>query len=146
MFMIFLIYAGPPKYSLETDYLEAEAGSSPTLTFTVTSDPPLAEDTEHTLSKSDGSKATRRFKVESNRITFRKVRVEDSGTYTISCCSDEGEVGQATLELEVTHAGPPSHQPAHSHGNTQTGKEVLQKQNHSFISQCFLNPRDTCWK
>ena len=116
------LLAAPPKYSLETDYLEAEAGSSPTLAFTVSSDPPLAEDTEHTLSKSDGTKATKRFKVESNCITFRKVRVEDSGTYSISCCSEEGEVGQATLELEVTPPAPPTHQPAHSHGNTQTGK------------------------
>ena len=119
---IFIIV--PPKYSLETDYLEAEAGSSPTLTFTVTSDPPLAEDTEHTLSKSDGTKATR-FKVESNCITFRKVRVEDSGMYTISCCSEEGEVGQATLELEVMHAAHPTHQPEHSHGNTHNGKRFL---------------------
>ena len=63
---------------------------------------PLAEGTEHTLSKRGGGEVTRRFKVESNCITFRKVRVEDSGMYTISCCSEEGEVGQATLELEVT--------------------------------------------
>ncbi len=112
--------AVPPKYSLETDYLEAEAGSSPTLAFTVTSDPPLAEDTEHILSKSN---STKRFKVESNRITFRKVTVEDSGLYTISFCSDEGKVGQATLELEVTRPPqPPTHQPAHSHETTLTGK------------------------
>ena len=102
--------------------MEAEAGSSPTLTFTVTSDPPWLKDTEHTLSKRGGGEVTRRFKVESNRITFRKVGVEDSGTYTISCCNEEGEVGQATLELEVTHAQPQTHQPAHSHGSSQTGK------------------------
>ncbi len=86
--------AAPPEYLLDTDYLEAEAGSNPALIFTVTSDPPLAEDTKHTLSKSDGSKVTKRIKVESNRITFRKARVEDSGTYTISCCNDEGEKGE----------------------------------------------------
>ena len=105
--------------------MEAEAGSSPTLAFTVSSDPPLAEDAEHTLSYSDGTKATRRFKVERNRITFRKVRVEDSGTYTISCCSEKGEVGQATLELEVTPPPPPTHHPAHSHRNTQTSKPAF---------------------
>lgn len=133
-----LFSAAPPKYSLETDYLKAEAGSSPTLTFTVTSDCLLAESTEQTLRKSDGTIATKRFKVESNRVTFRKigeqgisdvneystnrieearrlkvesflvtfcnVRVEDSGMYTISCCSEEGDVGQATLELDITHA------------------------------------------
>ncbi len=116
------LLAAPPKYSLEPAHLEGAAGSSPTLAFTVTSDPPLAEATEHTLSHKGGGEVTKRFKVESSRITFRKVRVEDSGTYTISCCSDDGEVGQATLELEVT---PLQHQPADSHGTMQTGKGLL---------------------
>ncbi len=115
----------PPKYSLDADFLEVKAGSSPTVPFTVTCDPPLAEDTEHTLSKSDGSRATRRFKVESNCVTFRKVRVEDGGIYTISCCSDEGEVGQATLELEVTPPQPSTPQSAQTQRNTQTGRELL---------------------
>ena len=115
------LLAAPPKYFLETDYIEAEVGSSPTLAFTVSSDPSLAGDTEHILNKRGGGEVTRRFKVERNCITFRKLRVEDSGMYTISCCSEEGEVGQATLELEVTYPPPPAHQPAHSQGNTQTG-------------------------
>ena len=116
--------AAPPTYSLETDYLEAESGSSPTLTFTVTSDPPLAEGVKHTLRKTDGSSVTKRFKVESNCITFRKVRVEDSGTYTISCCNDEGEEGQETLELEVTTPQPPTQQAVHVQGKTSIGKSV----------------------
>ena len=77
-------------------------GSSPTLAFTVTSDPPLADGAKHAFRKSDGSKVTKRFKMENNCITFRKVRLEDSGTYTISCCNDEGEEGRVELELEVT--------------------------------------------
>ena len=92
----------------------------------MTSDPPLAENTKHTLSKSDGGVATKRFKVESNSITFRNVRLEDSGTYTISCHNDEGEVGQATLELEVVYSGLPAPQQAHSGGSaTQTGKDMI---------------------
>lgn len=89
------------------------------MTFTVTSDPPLAKDCEHILTSSDGSRTTRRLKVENGCITFRKVRVEDSGEYTISCHNSKGEVGQATLELEVTpHPKLNNHQPLTS----QTGK------------------------
>ena len=86
-----------------------EAGSSPTLAFTVTSDPPLAEDTQHTLVKTIGkdksgyviTERNVRFKVEHNCITFRGVRMGDSGTYTISCHNDVGEIGKAQLVLEV---------------------------------------------
>lgn len=107
-----IFLAAPPKYLLATDYLEAAAGSSPIVTFTVTSDPPLAEDTKHTLRKCDGIAVTKRFKVESNRITFRNVRVEDTGTYVISCCNDKEQVGQETFELDVPDC----------HGSAQTGK------------------------
>ncbi len=122
---VHLIHAAPPEYSLETDYLEAFAGTSPTLTFTVTSDPPLAENTKHTLTKRGGGEVTKRFKVESNSITFRRVRAaEDSGTYTISCCNSTGEVGHATLELEVVGIPPqpPIQQSVQSHGNMQYGR------------------------
>ncbi len=109
-----------PKYSLDESYLEVEAGGSPIMTFSVTSDPPLPEDTEHVLYKMDGSEATRRFKVESSRITFRNVREGDSGEYVIRCQDAEGNKIEATLELEVT---PPTHQSAQDHGSgrTQTG-------------------------
>ena len=111
-------YTAAPKYSLDTDYLEAEAGSSPIVTFTVTSDPPLAEDTMHTLrKKSDGSKTTKRFRVENNHIIFRKVRAGDSGIYTISCYNDDEVMGQEELELVVV---PPLQQPAHGHGFAST--------------------------
>ena len=96
------------------------------MTFTVTSDPPLAEGTKYSLSKKGGGEVTKRFKVESDRITFRKVRVEDSGMYTISCRNEDGEVGQETLELEVVPPQLPTHQPI-SHGNTPTGMGFLNK-------------------
>lgn len=73
--------AAQPKYSLATDYLEVEAGSSPSVTFTVTS---LAEGTGHTLRKSGGGEVSKRFRVESGHIIFRRLRSEDSGMYTIS--------------------------------------------------------------
>ncbi len=58
--------------------------------------------------------------MESNRITFHDVREADSGLYTISCCNDDGEEGQGTVELEVT----PTTQPATQHSHpSQTGEE-----------------------
>ena len=82
----------------------------------------MPEDIKHSLSKRGQGEATRRFKVESDCITFRRVRVEDSGTYTISCCTAEGEVSQETLELEVTPPQPPTLPPQ---GNTQAGKDFM---------------------
>lgn len=84
-------------YSLDKDYVEAEVGDSPTVSFTVSSDPPLPENVKHTLSKV----ATRRFKVEGNVIKFNKVRLTDSGLYTISCRSSTGRLIEETLELEI---------------------------------------------
>ena len=71
------------------------------MTFTVDSNPPLAENTVHVLRKTGGGVVTKRFKVERNCITFRDMRVEDSGMYTISCCNSVGQEGSETLELEV---------------------------------------------
>lgn len=91
---------------MDKRYLKAEAGKKITLTFTVISDPPLADDTKHTLYQSDGILASERFEVENNCITFNNLKVEDSGRYTISCLDNEGKKVQETLELEVT---PPTH-------------------------------------
>ena len=124
MFTCNIIFAAPPKYSLSTDYLEAPAGTTPTVTFIVTSDPPLADDTEHTLSRRGREDITRRFRIEDNCIMFRKVRVEDSGMYTISCCDDEREVVQATIELEIMPKSEPLTEPA--------GKRAPK-----FFSACF---------
>ena len=89
------------------------------MTFCVTSDPPLAEDAEHTLSKSGGGEVTKRFRVDSNCITFHSVRLKDSGMYTISCWNEEGEVGQATLELEVVPPRPASNDDAGNLGKAR---------------------------
>ena len=96
--LVFL--AAPAKYSLSTHYIKAAAGTSPTLTFTATSGSPLA-DGMVTLTTKEGASASERFKIENNCITFERVRVNDSGWYTISFQDDNGEVEQATLELDV---------------------------------------------
>ena len=96
--------ACPPKYVLETEYVEAIVGESLTVHFTITSDSPLAEDAQHTLTCEDGKAATKRFMIQGSCITFRKVRAGDSGVYTISCRNEAGLVGKDTLELDVITA------------------------------------------
>ena len=96
--------ACPPKYVLETEYVEATVGESPTVHFTITSDPPLAEDAQHTLTCEDGKAATKRFMIRGSCITFRNVRAGDSGVYTISCRNEAGLIGKGAVELDVITA------------------------------------------
>ena len=84
--------------------MEATVGESPTIHFTITSNPPLAEDAQHSLTCEDGKAATKRFKIQGSCITFRNVRAGDSGVYTISCRNEAGLVGKETLELDVIAA------------------------------------------
>ena len=92
------LHAGLPEYTLESDYIEAAAGTTPTVRFSVC--PPLDEGIRHTLTKEGGRAATKRFKVEDDIIIFWRVTETDEGRYSISCENDVG-VGQATLELMV---------------------------------------------
>ena len=94
-----------PEYTFEPDYIEAAAGTTPTVQFSVC--PPLDEGVRHTLTKEGGGAATKRFKLEDGTIIFRRVTEADSGMYSISCENDVG-VGQATLELSVL---PSSNEP-----------------------------------
>ena len=90
----------------DPDYLEAAVGESPTIHFTVTNTP-LAG-TIHVLTDENGKAATKRFRIEGDCITFRNVRLGDSGVYTISCCNEAGLVGKETLELDITPANHPT--------------------------------------
>ena len=122
--MVITFPIGPPKYVLE-EFLEDVAGNSPTLPFTVDSHPPLSEDTEHSLRTLDGKRAPGRFKVESDHIIFRRLKVEDSGEYIISCLDSEGELVQATLELEVMPPQPSSaHHASSSHGQLEKTLQI----------------------
>ena len=87
---------------LSPDYLEVPEGSSPSVSFSVSSEPPLADDTKHTITTSEGGRVTRRFKIRNGSITFQNVRSKDSGIYIITCRNDDGEVGSGEIELEVT--------------------------------------------
>lgn len=76
----------------------------------------MDESTVHTLTRSDGCKVTKRFKVGKNSVTFQNVKIADSGTYTISCCNMKGEKGEAELELEI--------KPSQIHGHNPLGKSA----------------------
>ena len=82
--------------------METVAGTSPSVSFSVISEPPLDDNTKHTLSSSTGARVSGRFTIENDSINFRNVHVINSWVYTISCCNDDGEVGKAEVELVVT--------------------------------------------
>ena len=67
----------------------------------MTSDPPLTENTRHVVTAEKGGKVLR-FKVQDNRIIFRKVRTTDTGSYTIRCRNAKGLEGKATIELDIS--------------------------------------------
>ena len=94
------LHADSPEYALELEYIEAAAGTTPTVQFSVNCCPPLDEDVRHALTKEGSRAVTKRFKVEYGTIIFCRVTEADSGMYSISCENDVG-VGQATLELVV---------------------------------------------
>ncbi len=84
-------------YNFVNVYVKAHVGESPTLHFTVKSQPLNAQ---HILKTEDGKIVTERFFVKENMITFEEVRKEDSGIYTISCRNVIG-TGKSKFELEV---------------------------------------------
>ncbi len=82
--------------------MSAQVGESPTLHFTVESQPPLPEDAEHTLKTEDGMDVKNRFSVQGNTITFNDVTKKDSGMYIISC-SNGVETGESRFVLEISN-------------------------------------------
>ena len=94
-----------PQYILKDNYVLAQPGESPTLRFdiSVTSDPPLTENTTHVVAAKNGD-VILRFKVQDNCITFRNVKTTDTGKYTISCQNAKGLEGIATFELDISES------------------------------------------
>ena len=89
-----------PQYILKDNYVLAQPGESPTLHFSVTSDPPLTESTTHVVATENGGVVIR-FKVQDNCITFRNVKTTDTGKYIISCHNAKGLEGKAAFELDI---------------------------------------------
>ena len=114
------VHVVAPVYVLEPDYLKVPAGSSPCVTFTVTSDPTLPEDVKHNLSMRGGGEVSRRFKVQNNQITFHDVGLEDRGQYIVSCCNEHGDIGEGIVELAVIPIGQPS---SRQHMTLKTSKD-----------------------
>ena len=92
-----------PQYILKDNYVLAQPGESPTLHFSVTSDPPLTENTTHVVAAKNGD-VILRFKVQDNCITFRNVKTTDTGPYTISCRNARGLEGKAAFELDISES------------------------------------------
>ena len=107
LFFMILIFTAKPKYQwrnedkFENGFLKVKIGESPVVHFTVESEAPLAGDVQHTLTK-DGKAVTKRFMVQNNIVKFKKVRLDDSGKYSISCYSNDVLVCEDTIELEVS--------------------------------------------
>ena len=98
---IFKLRVVPPEYTMKQSYLEAIEGTSPSVSFSIISEPPLGGDVKHTLTASAGGRVSGRFTIENDCISFRNVSVSDSGVYTISR-NDDGKAGKADVELVVT--------------------------------------------
>ena len=98
--------------------METVAGTSPSVSFSVISEPPLGDDTKHTLSSSNAVRVSGRFTVKNDSIYFLNVRVSNSRVYTISCCNDDGEVGKGEIELVVTPKPDSSDQASAKSENT----------------------------
>ena len=101
--------------------METVAGTSPSVRFSVISEPPLDDDTKHTLSSSTSVRVSGRFMIENDSINFPNVCVSNSRVYTISCCNDDGEVGKAEIELVVT----PKPKPDSSDQASANGENTL---------------------
>ena len=119
------LHAGSPKYALKSRYIEATAGTTPTVQFSVDCCPPLDEDVRHTLTKEGAGAATMRFEVEDDIIIFRRVTETDGGRYSISCENDVG-MGQETLELVVNPSTTTTRDP-------QTGWSIIHLSLHMIL-------------
>ena len=81
--------------------MEARAGESPQITFSV--EPELPASTIHTVTRIDDKKQTDRsdeFLIKGDTITFPSVKVSDTGTYAISCRNSD-EIEGKNFKLKI---------------------------------------------
>ena len=79
----------------------AVVGESPTIHFTITSDPALSRGAQHSIRRDDGSEVlSDRVSTRTNMICFHGVKHSDAGKYVISSSNPAGE-GWATFRLKV---------------------------------------------
>ena len=93
----------PPVFKLESSSLEAQAGDSVSVNYSVVNDPHSGEMHSHFLKKEGQEKILTDYEITENGIVFKKVSIEDNGTYIISCQNDAGE-GSTSFILHVTSA------------------------------------------
>ena len=82
--------------------MEARAGESPQITFSV--EPELPASTIHTVTRIDDKKQTDRsdeFLIKGDTITFPSVKVSDAGTYAISFRNSDEIEGKKNFKLKI---------------------------------------------
>ena len=83
--------------------MKAVAGQRVSVKFTLVYDLMWGEISKHALKKKGSETMTNAYTIEANEVIFDSVRVEDSGTYSISCGNEAGE-GSADFVLDITPA------------------------------------------
>ena len=74
-------------------------GTSVSIKFSVINDRKSGDISKHTVRK-NGSDAFTEYEASDQKISLKNVKMEDKGTYTISCRNDAGE-GSAEFKLDV---------------------------------------------
>lgn len=81
--------------------MKAEAGQKVSVEFSIINDQTFGIICKHKLKKEGSRRIKAEYKILENAIVFEKVKLEDSGQYTISCKNSAGE-GSASFDLHVT--------------------------------------------
>ena len=97
----FLPLVDAPVYKVTPNSVEAEAGKSVSVQFSLENEKQCGEISQHTLRKKGSENITTPYKILDNEIMFSEVAVKDGGIYTISGRNEAGE-GTASFELNVT--------------------------------------------
>ena len=100
--MCSLICIVPPKYVMKLEYVEAVAGESPVVHFSVTTEPRtlLPKHIVHTVTRRDEDVSSL-FIIKKDTITLPNAKVGDSGLYKISCHDNNGVKGETTFTLKI---------------------------------------------
>ena len=89
---------------MKFDHVEAVAGESPVVHFSVTTEPHtlFPKHIVHTVTRR-GEDVSSLFIIKKDSITLPHAKASDSGNYEISCCDDNGVKGKKTFSLKIKH-------------------------------------------
>ena len=86
---------------MDPSFTRVESGQRASVKFSIMYDPKWGEISKHTLRKAGSQTMTKVYTIRADEVVFDRVRVEDSGTYTINCGNEAGEAS-AQFALDVT--------------------------------------------